>query len=76
MSRHRFASLMESYRLPQVHQPAITSEGFVVCPLLLQQAASVEQLAWQNALYQLAFEQTQAQLRPSLPERDLLAVWN
>jgi hypothetical protein len=29
-----------------------------------------------GAVYQLAFEQAQAALRPSLPERDLLAVWN
>jgi hypothetical protein len=76
MSRHRFSSLLESYRVPQPPQPAVTSEGFVVCPLPVQQVRSLEQVVWQNALYQLAFEQTQAQLRPSLPERDLLAMWN
>ena len=27
-------------------------------------------------IYRLAFEQVQAVARPSLPERDLLAVWN
>ena len=31
---------------------------------------------WQQALYQWAFEQAQQVVRPSLPERDLLAVWN
>jgi hypothetical protein len=76
MSRNRFSSLLESYRLPQPPQAPVTSEGFVVCPLPVQQALSLEQMVWRSALYQLAFEQTQAQLRPSLPERDLLAMWN
>jgi hypothetical protein len=31
---------------------------------------------WQQGLYRWAFEQAQAAARPSLPERDLLAVWN
>jgi hypothetical protein len=34
------------------------------------------QLFWQNALYQIAFESAQASARLSLPERDLLGVWN
>jgi hypothetical protein len=31
---------------------------------------------WQLALYQWAFAQAKEVVRPSLPERDLLAVWN
>jgi hypothetical protein len=34
------------------------------------------QRACQAIIYQMAFEQAQATIRPSLPERDLLAVWN
>jgi hypothetical protein len=33
-------------------------------------------LSWRQHVYQLAFEQAQAVVRPSLPERDLLGVWN
>jgi hypothetical protein len=33
-------------------------------------------LSWRQQVYQLAFEQAQAVVRPSLPERDLLGVWN
>jgi hypothetical protein len=33
-------------------------------------------LLWQQALYQRALAEAQAVVRPSLPERDLLAVWN
>jgi hypothetical protein len=76
MKHHRIPSIRELYRVPQPPQPAISANGFVVCPLPLLQTLSPQQLLWQDALYQLAFEQTRAQLRPSLPERDLLAVWN
>jgi hypothetical protein len=31
---------------------------------------------WQQNVFRLAFEQAQAVVRPSLPERDLLGVWN
>lgn len=73
---HRIPSLMEPYSLPQPPKPAISPDGFVVCPLPVLQTLPPEQLPWQHALYQLAFEQAQAELRPSLPERDLLGVWN
>jgi hypothetical protein len=33
-------------------------------------------LRWIQNLYRQAFEQAQAVARPSLPERDLLGVWN
>jgi hypothetical protein len=50
--------------------------AFIVCPLSLRRSLSEADAAWQNALYQLAYERAQEQLRPSLPERDLLGVWN
>jgi hypothetical protein len=36
-------------------------------------------ICWQPAhqgIYQIAWENAQAMLRPSWPERDLLGVWN
>jgi hypothetical protein len=39
-------------------------------------ALTPEQWLWQQALYQWAFREAQAVVRPSLLERDLLAVWN
>jgi hypothetical protein len=76
MQHHRFSSQAEHHYLPQPPAPAFTPGSFVACPLALLQGLSAAQLAGQAAVYQLAFEQAQAILRPSLPERDLLAVWN
>ncbi|MBL8797578.1 MAG: hypothetical protein JNM56_27005 [Planctomycetia bacterium] len=58
----------ELLRLPRPAPAAITPRGFI-CSIC--QPSPVQQ-----ALYQLAFEQAQAVARPSLPERDLAAVWN
>lgn len=61
--------------LPPAPAPAPAPGAFVLCPVGL--AASPPSFAlWQQALYQWAFAQAQAVVRPSLPERDLLAVWN
>ena len=69
MSRARF-------RLPAPPPTPPSPDGFVLCPLACLPTMTPQQLAWQQALYQWAFEQAQAVVRPSLPERDLLAVWN
>jgi hypothetical protein len=37
---------------------------------------TAEQFAFQQALYAWAFARAQEVVRPSLLERDLLAVWN
>jgi hypothetical protein len=50
--------------------------GFLAYPGVLWQGLTPEQQLYQRQLYLLAWEQVQARLRPSLPERDLLAVWN
>jgi hypothetical protein len=76
MNNRRIHGLVKDYYLPKPSAPAMTPDGFMVCPLALVQGQSPVQQSWQSALYQLAFEQAQAALRPSLPERDLLAVWN
>jgi hypothetical protein len=44
--------------------------------MALMMAVPAVVLQWQQRVYQLAFEQAQAVVRPSLPERDLLGVWN
>ena len=75
MHQHRFAEHFENYRLPEP-RVALSPDGFMACPVLVLQSVPWHQLVWQNEIYQLAFQQTQAELRPSLPERDLLAVWN
>jgi hypothetical protein len=68
MHRHRFQDLLDSPRLPRPPAPPVPVNAFLVCFAVLHPA--------QQQLYQLAFEQAQAVARPSLPERDLLAVWN
>jgi hypothetical protein len=76
MQNHRLRPFLDEYRLPEPRTPSISAEGFMACPLPLIQDSSAALQQWQNTLYQLAFEQTQFELRPSLPERDLLAIWN
>jgi hypothetical protein len=63
-------------RIPQPPDPSPSPAGFVLCPRGYFPPLTAEQLAWQNALYEWALAQAQAVVRPSLPERDLLAVWN
>jgi hypothetical protein len=76
MNRHRFSRQPEAYRLPQTTLPTINPGAFIICPVVLVQGLPLEQQFGQGLLYRLAFEQAQAALRPSLPERNLLAVWN
>jgi hypothetical protein len=40
------------------------------------QPGSLEQQRFQVGIYQIAWENAQAAMRPALPERDLLGVWN
>jgi hypothetical protein len=54
----------------------VAQAGFMMCPIYLIQNLWGMQQDCHSALYQLAFEQALAASRPSLPERDLLAVWN
>jgi len=67
---------MEWYRLPQPPAPVPTPAGFMFCPLALLQGLTLAQHAMQMAIYQVALQQAQAVARPSILERDLLAVWN
>jgi len=48
----------------------------MLCPVICLPNLPGEFQTWQQALYQWAFAEAQAVVQPSLPERDLLAVWN
>jgi hypothetical protein len=48
----------------------------MLCPVALLPGLPLEQWLWQQHVYRAAFEEAQAVVRPSLVERDLLAVWN
>jgi hypothetical protein len=47
----------------------------MLCPPALLPSQPGNLCAWQG-VYQLAFQQAQAVVRPSLLERDLLGHWN
>jgi hypothetical protein len=66
----------EIYPLPRPPLPGITPTGFMMCPVSFQCGPNSQQWQCLQSLYQYAFEQAQAVARPSLPERDLIAVWN
>ena len=72
MHQHRLAQHLEHYRIPEP-RVSISPDGFLACPLWLMQGMTMEQLVWQHEIYQLAFALTQAELRPSLPEREAAA---
>jgi hypothetical protein len=55
--------------LPRPAPASFAPQAFLVCP-----AAGLSPV--QQWLYQKAFEEAQAVARPSILERDLLAVWN
>lgn len=76
MNRNRFLSDAEVYRLPRPAAPAMAPHAFTPCPGILLNGLSAEFLSCQQWIYQMAFQQAQAVVQPSLLERDLLAVWN
>ena len=75
---HTRRIFMEPYviPLPKPPDPEIDPEAFMLYPLVLYPGQTIQEWLWQRMVYQKAFEQAQAVVRPSLPERDLLAVWN
>lgn len=68
MRRHLRFDGTDPVRLPRPPVPVALPTAFVFCP--------AAPLPWQQWVYQRAFEQAQASATPSLPERDLLGVWN
>jgi len=69
-------SLAERPLLPRPPAPPVVPGGFVAYPVALMQGLTSAQHAYQRSLYQIAFEQAQAVVRPALPERDILGYWN
>jgi hypothetical protein len=74
MYHNRFASEVPPMMPPPA--PTWTPTTFMVCPLPWHQCITPAHWALQQWLYQQAFEQAQAVVRPSILERDLLGVWN
>jgi hypothetical protein len=66
----------QRFRLPEPPAPSPDREAFILVPRDNLPPLGPEQAARQQALYQWAFSEAQAVVRPSLPERDLLGVWN
>lgn len=76
MHRHRLAAEAEYYCLPEPPAPPAAPDGFAYLPVAMLAAAGAEQVTAMLYAYAWALAHAQAVVRPSLPERDLLAVWN
>jgi len=72
MKRRRVGSL-PAMQLPPPPPPVLNPAAFLPVPVCPSHPA---QALWQMELYRQAFALAEAYLRPSLPERDLLGVWN
>jgi hypothetical protein len=66
----------DRFRIPRPAAPAIMPAAFVLYPMMCVPMLSPAQALWMETLYRQALEQAQEVARPSLPERDLLGVWN
>lgn len=71
-SVHKEPKPVSSDALSQTSQPS----PFWLCSPTFFTALTQEQWLTMQVVYQLAFEEAQAVVRPSLLERDLLGVWN
>jgi hypothetical protein len=58
-----------------VAQPTPSPSAFLFCPVFCLPFVSPSHAQWQQSLYAWAMDQARAVVRPSLPARDLLAVW-
>ena len=63
-------------RLPRPAAPAPAPAAFLLYPVVCVPLATPAQALWVEALYRWALEQAREVARASLPERDLLGVWN
>jgi hypothetical protein len=66
----------QRFRLPTPPAPAPSQEAFVLMSPENLPALTPEEEARRQALYQWAYNEAQAVVRPSILERDLLGVWN
>jgi hypothetical protein len=76
MKRRHVLNQAEVYRLPQPPAARPAPRAFVICPPGILQGMSAAQWMVQQWIYCRALEEARAVVAPSLPERDLLAVWN
>ncbi len=56
--------------------PSPSPNAFCLCPIVCLPPVPEAHRLQQQALYEWAYQQAREVLRPSLLERDLLAVWN
>jgi len=65
-----------SFQTPEPPTANQASNSFVAVPWALWCGTPGEPAFQQLCIYQAALDQARAVARPSLPERDLLGVWN
>jgi len=71
---HRFQNLIEETSPRRITSPALVPGAFLLCPVPV--VASPVERSFLQQVYQWAFEQAQAVVRPSWLERDPLGHWN
>lgn len=76
MFRHRFTGEASYYRLPPPPAPTLQPSSFALCTAAAIPGCTAEQWAGMRQLYDLAYEQAQAQVRPSILESDAFAFRN
>ncbi len=69
IQHHRFQDILEA-------EEARPAPGLVVCPVAIQHLVQAGQQAGASAVYQLAWEQTQASLRSCAKRLQLFACCN
>jgi hypothetical protein len=62
-------------RFEQPAEQPVKSDGFAFCPIPIP-GLSTDQLSWQSAIYQIAWERALAEERPLQITRDLFAIMN
>jgi hypothetical protein len=73
MQAHRFRHHLEEMQR-RSQAPFVNPNSFLMCPIPMGASAPDQSLVQQ--LYQRAFEEAQAIVRPSWLERDPLGTWN
>lgn len=76
MFHHRLAKEADYYRLPEPPPAPVQPRNFALCSMAVIPGCTAAQWAGLRQLYDLAFEQAQAIVRPSILERDAFAFWN
>ena len=75
MTHHRFRHLVERAVEPEPVRPGtIPMDGFMVCPLVVQQWLSCRACQWD--VYQQAWQQALELAQPSVLDRYEAALWN